>query len=101
MQTTTASRIEVVGGMVEDLDNGLVHLNDLDVTWGFGLDTFWQQRRRQEPAAANASDGKAKMIGPSQGGAVNASSAPAGGLKVTSAGHQLSTPTKGPVRIPA
>ena len=31
------------GGVVDELDNGLAHLNDLDVTWGFDLDAFLQE----------------------------------------------------------
>ena len=32
------------GGVVDELEDGLTHLNDLDVTWGFDLDAFLQER---------------------------------------------------------
>ena len=66
------------GGVVGELDDGLARLNDLDVTWGFHLDAVLQERAQQAPAAGDADDGTAETIGSPQGGAVDASSAPAG-----------------------
>ena len=42
-RTTKARQIEVVGGVVDEPDDGLAHLNDLDVTWGFDLAAFLQE----------------------------------------------------------
>ena len=64
--------------MVDQLDDGLARLNDLDVTWGFDLDAFLQERAQQAPAAGDAGDGTVEAMGSSRGGAVDASSAPAG-----------------------
>ena len=64
--------------MVGELDDGPAHLNDPDVTWGFDLDAFLQERVQQAPAAGDAGDGTAETMNSSQGGAVDASSAPAG-----------------------
>ena len=64
--------------MVDELDDGLARLNDLDVTWGFGLDAFLQERTQQAPAAGDAGDWTAETMDSSQGGAVDASSAPGG-----------------------
>ena len=61
-----------------ELDDGLARLNDLDVTWGVDLDECLQERAQQAPAAGDAGDGTAETMGSSQGGAVDASSAPAG-----------------------
>ena len=66
------------GGGVDELDDGLARLNDLDVTWGFDLDAFLQEGAQQAPAAGDAGDGTAKTMGSPRGGAVDASSAPAG-----------------------
>ena len=60
--------------MVDELDNGLARLNDLDVTWGFDLDAFLQERAQQAPAVC----GTAETLCSSQRGAADASSAPAG-----------------------
>ena len=38
MPTTGARQIEVGEGVVDVLDDGLAHLNDLDVPWGFDLE---------------------------------------------------------------
>ena len=46
----------MVGGIVYELDDGLAHLNDLDVTWGFYLDAVLQERAWKEPAAGEAGD---------------------------------------------
>ena len=67
--------------MVDELDDGLAHLNDLDVTWGFDLDAFMQERTQQVPAAGEAGDETPETMGSSQGGAVDASSAPRGRAK--------------------
>ena len=48
------------------------------MTWGCDLDAFLQERRQQAPAAGDTVDEKAETIGSFQGGAVGASSAPAG-----------------------
>ena len=64
--------------MVDELDDDLAHMDDLDVTWGFDLNAFLPESRRQAPAVGDAGDGKAETIVSSQGGAVDASSAPAG-----------------------
>ena len=66
------------GRAVNELDDGLAHLNDVDVTWGFDLDAFLQELAQQVPAAGKAGDGTAETMDSSQGGAVDASSAPAG-----------------------
>ena len=60
--------------MVDELDDGLAHLNNLDVTWGFDLDPFLQELAQQAPAAGEAGDGAAEIINSSQGGAIDASS---------------------------
>ena len=65
-------------GVVGELDDGLVHLNDFDVTRGFDLDAFMQERAHQAPAAGEAGDETAETMGSSQGGVVDASSAPMG-----------------------
>ena len=66
------------GGVVDELDDGLARLNDLDMTWGFDMDAFLQERAQQAPAAGDAGDGTVETMGSSQGGSVDASSAPAG-----------------------
>jgi len=66
------------GGVVHELDKGLARLNDLDLTWGFDLDAFLEERAQQAPAAGDAGDGNSETMGSSQGGAVDASSAPVG-----------------------
>ena len=63
---------------MDELDDDLVHLNDLDLTWGFDLDAVLQERAQQAPAADDAGDGTAETMDSSQGGAVDPSSAPAG-----------------------
>ena len=65
-------------GVVDELDDGLARLNDLDLTWGFDLDAFLEERAQQAPAAGDAGDGTDETMGSSRGGAVNASSAPVG-----------------------
>ena len=65
-------------GVVDELDDGLARLNDLDLTWGFDLDAFLEERAQQAPAAGDAGDGTAETMGSSRGGAVDASSAPVG-----------------------
>ena len=66
------------GGPVNELDDGLAHLNDLNVTLGFDLGAFLQECRQQTPAAGHVGDGKAETIGSSRRGAMDASSAPVG-----------------------
>ena len=65
------------GGVLDEPDDGLARLNDLDVTWGFDLDAFLQERAQQAPAAGDAGDGTANTMDSSQGGAVDTPSAPA------------------------
>lgn len=64
--------------MIDELGDDLVHLDGLDVTWGFDMDVVLQERAQQVPAGGDAGDGTAETIGPSQGSAVDASSALAG-----------------------
>ena len=49
-------------GFVDELDDGLARLNDLDLTWGFDLDAFLEERAQQAPAAGDA-DALALMAG--------------------------------------
>ena len=50
--------------MVDELDGSLAHLNDLDVAWGFDLDSFLQEPEQQAPpAAGEARDGTASRDG--------------------------------------
>ena len=62
------------GGVVDELDDGLAHLDDLDVTWGFDLGASMQGRAQQAPATGEAGDGTRETKGSSQEGAVDASS---------------------------
>ena len=66
------------GEVVDELEDRLAPLTGLDVAWGFDLDAFFQERAQQAPAAGDAGDGTVKTMGSSQGGAMYASSAPAG-----------------------
>ena len=66
------------GGLVDEVDDDLAHLNDLDVTWGLDSDAFLQERAQQAPAAGDATDRTAETIDSSQGDAVDSSSAPTG-----------------------
>eukprot|EP00904_Undaria_pinnatifida_P004473 jgi/Undpi1/14026/HiC_scaffold_9.g03677.m1 len=86
------------GGVMDEQDEGLARLTDLDVTWGFDLHAFLrdrsqetpaasdagdlhaclQERSQEEPVAGDDGDGTAETIDSSQGGAVDASSVPAG-----------------------
>lgn len=50
----------------------MAELDDLDVTWRFGLTVFSREPSQQAPAAGDAGDGTAKTPGLSQGGAVDA-----------------------------
>ena len=50
-------------GVVDELDDGLARLNDLDLTWGFDLDAFLEERAQQVPAAGDAGDGTAETMG--------------------------------------
>ena len=80
--------------MVDELDDGLAHLNDLDVTWGFGLDALLQERVQQAPAAGKAEDGAAETLDSSQGGVVDASSAP---IRRTETAETMSSSQRGTV----
>ena len=64
------------GGVVYELDDSPDHLNDLDVTWGFDLESFIQERVQQAPTTGKAGEGLAETMDSSQGGAVDASSTP-------------------------
>ena len=86
------------GGVVDEQDEGLARLTDLDVTWGFDLHALLRERSQETPAAGDAGDlyaclqersqeapvagdagdGRAETMDSSQGGAVDASSVPAG-----------------------
>ena len=66
------------GGVMDEQDEGLARLTDLDVTWGFDLHAFLLERSQEAPAAGDAGDGTAETMDSSQGGAVDASSVPAG-----------------------
>ena len=90
--------MEVGGGVMDEKDEGLARLTDLDVTWGFDLHAFLRERSKETPAAGDAGDlhaclqersqeapvagdtgeATAETIDSSQGGAVDASSVPAG-----------------------
>ena len=69
------------GGEVDDLDDGLAHLKDLDVNWGFDPDAFMQERAQQAPGTGEAGDETPETMGSCQGGAVDASSAPRRGAE--------------------
>ena len=84
---------------IDEIDDDQAPLNDLDATWGFVLDMFLQERRKQARATCDAGDGKAETIGSSRRRAVDASSVPAGRSRVVSAPHQLLALTEGTVSI--
>lgn len=60
-------------------------LNDLELTWGFDLGAFLEERAQKVPAAGDAGTGTAETIGSSQERAVEACSAPAGGFRTAEA----------------
>ena len=66
------------GGVIDEQDEGLDRLTDLDVTWGFDLHAFLQERSQEAPTAGDAGDGTVEPMGWSQGGRGDASSVPAG-----------------------
>ena len=66
----------MVDELVGDLNDDQAHLHNLDLTWGFDLDEFLQERRQQAPATGDAGDGKAETIRSSHGGVVGDSAAP-------------------------
>ena len=70
--------MEVGGGVMDEQDEGLARLNDLDVTWGFDLHAFLRERSQKAPVAGDTCDGTAETMDSSEGGAVDASSVPAG-----------------------
>ena len=96
--TTRVRQIEVGGGVTDEQDEGLARLTDLDVAWGFELHAFLGERSQETPAAGNAGNLHARLqersqetpvtgdavdrttekMESSQGGAVDASSVPAG-----------------------
>ena len=63
---------------MDEQNEGLARLTDLDMTWGFDLHTFLRERSQETPAAGGAGDGTVETMDSSQGGAVDASSVPAG-----------------------
>ena len=83
---------------MDEQDEHLARLTDLDVTLGFDLHAFLRERSQEIPAAGDtgdlhaclqehsqeapvagdAGDGRAETMDSSQGGAVDASSVPAG-----------------------
>ena len=69
-------------GVMDKQDEGLDRLPDLDVTWVFDLHTFLRERSQETSAADDAGDGTAGTMDSSQGGAVDASSVPAGGAEI-------------------
>ena len=64
--------------VMDEQDEGLARLTDLDATWGFDLHAFLRERSQEAPVADDAGDGTAETMDSSQGGAVDASSVPAG-----------------------
>lgn len=42
------------GEVVDELHDGLAHMNNLNLTWGFELDASFEGRVQQAPAAGNA-----------------------------------------------
>ena len=83
---------------MDEKDEDVARLTDLDVRWGFDLTAALRERSQETPAAGdagdlhaclqenlqeapvagNSGDGTAETMGSSEGGAVNASSLPAG-----------------------
>ena len=63
---------------MDEHDDGLAHLNALDVAWVLDLDALMQERTQKVPAAGEAGDAKPETMGSSPSGAVDASSAPSG-----------------------
>ena len=98
--TTKSRRIVVEGEGVDEVDHNTSHLDDLHVTWRFDLDAFVRERRHQSLAASEAGDGTAETIGLSEGGTVDARSAPA--RRAYNDASAASTPdtNQGTVRIP-
>ena len=62
---------------MDEQDEGLARLTDLNVTWGFDLHAFLQERSQEVPAAGDAGDETTETMDTSQGGAVDASPFPA------------------------
>ena len=87
-----------VAEVMDEKDEDLARLTDLDVAWGFDLHAFMRERSQETPAAGDAGDlraclrehsqealvagdagdGTAETMDSSQGGAIDASSVPAG-----------------------
>ena len=80
---------------MDELHDGLALLNDLDVTLESDLDAFSQERAQQAPAAGDAGDWTAETMDSSQGGAVDASSAPAGSAESDSGASAASGTDQG------
>ena len=53
-------------------------MTDLDVTWGFDLHAFLQERSQKTPVAGDSGDGTAEMMDSSQKSAMDASPVPLG-----------------------
>ena len=51
------------GVVVEELDDGLVHSNDLDVTWRLDLNLLLLKYAQQVPATGEGGDGTAVAMG--------------------------------------
>ena len=51
---------------MDELDDGLARLNDFDLTWGFDLDAFLEERAQEAPAAGDAGDGTDETMGSSR-----------------------------------
>ena len=57
--------------MVGELEDALTQPNDLDVTWGFGLDDFLREHKHKVTIASNANDGISMTICSSKGSAAD------------------------------
>ena len=55
------------GVVVNELDDDLAHLDDLYVTWGFGVDSILQEHAQQAPATGDGGHGTAETMDSSQG----------------------------------
>lgn len=65
-------------GVVDEMDDGLVHVNDLELTWGFDLEGVVRGVRPADAwtATGGAGYGATYTMGSSPGGAVDSPSAP-------------------------
>lgn len=81
MQTTGPRPIEVVGGVIDELDVDLARLNDLELTSRFDIDAFLGECAQQAHAAGDAGDMTAETMKLSQGGAMDTSSTLVGSVE--------------------